>query len=159
MIKFLLLVCFIGSLAGCGPKHEVLVDDEVEQSDLSLVGFESIHKNIIVKKCLSCHNSAQSPHGINLSSYETIINSPVFPPLVYPGDPLGSSLFDSVLSGRMPPQSEPLSFFEKQAVFEWIRLGALSSEVGGDNDTGDSSEPVEPPDDPDPNCEPDEPCD
>jgi len=147
---------FIIASIGCGAGHEYIQDEKVEQAQVSTSDFDSIHQTIIASKCLNCHSGKGSPHGIDLSSYDSIVNSLVFPPLIVPGDPESSSLFLSIVDDGMPLRKEPLRFREKQAVFEWIKSGALEFDrvEGGEEEEG-LPNPNEPPTD----CEPDEPCD
>ena len=116
--------------------------------------FESINRKIFGPKCVSCHSGSDAPHGIDITTYEKIINGSVFPPLVVPGSPENSSLYNSVMNNSMPKDSQPLSTVEKLTLFNWIRGGALK--VPGDD--GDGKEPCEGEDCDEP-CDPDEPCD
>lgn len=111
--------------------------------------FQSIEANIIRPLCVQCHSGADAPHGIYLTSYEAIINSPVFPPLVIPGKPNESSLYKSVLSGKMPKENRRLNQYELKVIYDWILSGAYKVPPTDD----------EPPDDGDEPCEDDEPCD
>ncbi|MGH1468236.1 MAG: c-type cytochrome domain-containing protein [Bdellovibrionales bacterium] len=144
-------------MTGCSANHESLTDDKVEQSQAASSRFNSMYQTVIASKCLSCHDGEGSPHGIDLSSYNSIVNSTVFPPLITPGDPEASSLFLSVEDDGMPLKKEALNFREKLAMFEWIRLGALEfDDVEPETEEEDElPDPEEPPSE----CEPDEPCD
>jgi hypothetical protein len=101
--------------------------------------FASIYTNIINPMCVRCHSGSDAPHGIVLTSYEHILSSPVFPPLVVPGDPDRSSLYKSVVSGKMPKDMRRLSAFELEMLYTWIAKGA-----------GKEKTPEEPPDDGEP---------
>ncbi|HEX4925239.1 MAG TPA: c-type cytochrome domain-containing protein [Bdellovibrionales bacterium] len=88
--------------------------------------YESIRQNILLPKCIECHNrGAESPHGIDLTTYENVLDQTNFPPLVTPGVPEESSLYVSVApGGSMPKKGPRLTDSELQAVYDWIKNGA-----------------------------------
>ena len=136
--------------------------------------FKTLNKYVFVPKCLDCHATATTTnHRISIASYENIINSRAFPPLVVKNNPKKSSLYLAVSSGRMPKNGK-LSDYEVQMIYEWIRKGAPKTGNGGGGNGGDGnqsclegepgcddicSDPLEPQckmiDEP--TCEPDEP--
>lgn len=80
------------------------------------------------------------------------MNSPVFPPLVLPGNPEGSGLYTTVAGGRMPKDNPALSKMEIDAIYTWIKNGAKEFE--------DQPLPSPTPTPGEPGCEPGEPgCD
>lgn len=117
--------------------------------------FTFVEDEIIKKRCLNCHLTGNGTnHGIDLSSYQAITESEVFPPLVIPGKPEESSLYTSLKTGRMPKGSQKLSDREIEGVFKWIKAGAK-------NRDGTAPKPKEPGGEPTGgSCAPDEPgCD
>jgi len=120
--------------------------------------FQSVFTNIIQPKCVRCHSGSDAPHKIYLTSYEEIVGGTVFPPLIVPGKPNDSSLYKSVLSGKMPKNRPRLSDAELGVLYNWILDGALKEP--GDEPPCDDDEP---PDDDgngcDKPCDDDEPCD
>jgi hypothetical protein len=92
--------------------------------------YASLNENIFAPKCTSCHSGPTSPHSIDLSSYNSILNSPVFPPLIIPGDPEGSSLYQSCMSGKMPKNSPALPEGHMKAIYDWIKSGAREHDEG-----------------------------
>lgn len=90
--------------------------------------FESIRKNILVPKCLICHQSGGEADHIPLSTRADLIDSPL--EIVIPGNAEESMFLIVVQEGArkpMPPQESgmtPLSEKEKQIVEKWISEGA-----------------------------------
>ncbi|MCB0364655.1 MAG: hypothetical protein H6624_06510 [Bdellovibrionaceae bacterium] len=134
--------------------------------------FKSVSAVIFANKCVECHSGAKTPHGIDLSSYGVIKGNNSFPPLLVPGNPLASSLYRSIANDSMPKDRPPLSFQEKQAIYEWILQGGLEvpKKDGEPECEKEDCQPGEPPDEPGPlpgeppdeppnECEPGEPCD
>jgi Planctomycete cytochrome C len=110
----LLCVCGLAassfSAAGRPPKH----------------GYSGV-KPIIDAKCASCHNDAQHPENVNLSSYSKLMKSGEHGPIVVPGQPGKSKLLkyvDGEKQPRMPFKQAPLSKREIETIRDWIKSGA-----------------------------------
>ena len=75
--------------------------------------------------CLGCHNSSVSLGGLNLSTYENIINSGS----IVSGDALNSNLIDRITrfedDDLLMPPSNRLSQDDIDSIIEWIDNGAL----------------------------------
>ena len=144
-VSIVLLAFVLGS---CSFKQEKQGGDQPGVIGAELVAsYASIRQNILISnKCVSCHTGPDSPHRVDLASYESIMRSPVFPPLIVPGDPDSSSLYDSIKSGRMPKGMPRLSDRELQVVYEWIKAGAREEGVGPN--PSPSPEPADEIDDP-----------
>lgn len=89
--------------------------------------FKSIQKNILEKRCITCHSSTGSADHIPLTSYAEILNSPR--EIVIPGNVEESGIVISIKrtdDKRMPPPKkvDPLSEIEIQTIEKWILDGA-----------------------------------
>ena len=85
------------------------------------VSFELDVLPMLEETCWECHTGTSPPAGVDLSSYETILDSGV----VEPGRPESSPLYTMVRDGMMPPPGrEPLSDAEVQWIGDWIEAGA-----------------------------------
>jgi hypothetical protein len=119
-------------------------------SDLSIdATYSSMQAKVFTPKCVSCHSGSAAPHGIVLNSYASIVHNGMFPPLVVPGNPETSSLYQAVADGSMPKNQAPLSPKALAALYVWIKSGAPETE-GPINPT-----PTPSPTPPD--CQPNEP--
>jgi Planctomycete cytochrome C len=104
--------------------------------------FDFISQNIFKPKCMKCHSGPGSPGGMDLTSYDAIMNSGK----LVAKDPDSSKLYLTLKAGKMPP-SGPLSDQEIQMVFDWIKMGAPRTGGAPTN----SAPPIAPvPPDPDP---------
>ena len=91
-------------------------------TDSVTASYASINKNIIVPKCLGCHNSNNSAGGLSFSSYNATMNA------VQKGFPANSSLYTSTAIKRsMPRNGAALSSSETKAISDWITAGALNN--------------------------------
>ena len=80
---------------------------------------------IFDSNCFGCHNSAVSLGGLNLSTYENIINSGS----IVSGDALNSNLIDRITrfegDGLLMPPTNRLSQDDIDIIIEWINNGAF----------------------------------
>lgn len=84
--------------------------------------YQSIREQILKPSCFKCHSGLEAEMGIDLASYSDVINSNLG--LITPGEPLNSTLYLNVQSGRMPPEGPRLSDAEIKNIYDWIMLGA-----------------------------------
>lgn len=148
----LLSLLVLISLVNCSPEHIApnLRADRDRQLKAVTPDFKSIYTTVIQPLCVSCHSGSRTPHGIDLSSYDSIVNNNLFPPLVVRFNPDSSSLVQSLVSGRMPKDSPPLPKEAIDAIREWIFAGALEDDAADDGGGDGGAEPPdenEPPDD------------
>lgn len=90
--------------------------------------YESIHREIIVPRCLSCHEGERAFHHVRLSTYGELLDGELSSALVTPGEPEKSDLYLTIASGKMPKGDRALAAEEVQAVYDWIKRGAPESE-------------------------------
>lgn len=162
---FLFLISLLGVGCSYGKKDKQKPqqkpsagDPQKDEKSEVLEGFAFVEEKVIKPKCLSCHATAtKENHGISLASYEEILKSAAFPPLVTPGVPGESSLYLSIsrTNNPMPKGGEPLLKEDVQKVFDWIKSGAKNKDGSPPPTTGNNGEPGD--DEPGDDCEPDEP--
>lgn len=135
-------------LAGCEystPKQDLTNDERISPK------FSVVFNRVIAPKCISCHQGAKAPHGIDLSTYDKIVLSGLTPPLVVPGKPKESSLLTVMETGDMPPRGPALFAEEVLVVEKWIEAGALRDDgtgppppdFGGGGSTLEGGEPCD----------------
>ncbi len=106
------------------------VRTSVEVSRKVEPNFLSIRDNIIVPKCIKCHNTQGKASDVPFESYEDLISGVMYTTVIS-GQPDESSFYTSLLadaSKRMPPKSssiQPLSDEQILSVRIWIENGAL----------------------------------
>ena len=75
--------------------------------------------------CVKCHGPIKPKGKLNLSSPRSMARGGSSGPLVVPGNPEESALWEQVSSGEMPPQpEEPLSSSDQAKLRRWIEGGA-----------------------------------
>lgn len=90
------------------------------------LSFETIKKEIIVLKCLSCHTPDEQGEKVPLVTREQLLSSPL--KLIVPGKPKESLFYTITAPGAinmMPSYPvEPLSVKQRKLVKQWIMEGA-----------------------------------
>jgi hypothetical protein len=82
---------------------------------------------IFKKSCVPCHSGKKPAHGLDLSSYASIMKGDKSGRVVTPGKPTASRLA-TVLYGKpqpMPP-GDSLTAAQTAKIESWIRRGALN---------------------------------
>lgn len=87
------------------------------------VGYNEDIQPLFERTCASCHGGAVKLKGLQVTTYEAIMEGSENGPVIVPGDPEASTLWKMVGSGAMPLVGE-LSPEQKRLVFDWIRAGA-----------------------------------
>ena len=89
---------------------------------LAQVDYDSEIQPIFNSKCTQCHGNSA---GLNLSSYETLMNGGLSGDEVIPYDHASSELWIRVNSGQMPPGNDDLTDGQVNLIAQWIDEGAL----------------------------------
>ena len=96
--------------------------------DAGLVASPSLERDILPilrAHCLKCHGPIKPKGKLNLGSPRAMARGGANGPIVIPGRPDESALWDQVSSGEMPPKpEEPLSSIDKATIRRWIARGA-----------------------------------
>ena len=80
---------------------------------------------LLKARCLKCHSPLKSKGKLNLSSPRSLARGGSSGPVIVPGNPDESTLWDLVSNDEMPPKpEEPLSADEKSLLRRWIEQGA-----------------------------------
>lgn len=101
-------------------------DTSEEENNPNAINFQSIKKNIIDKKCLSCHMAGEQAGNVPFETREQLISSSLR--LIVPGKPEDSSLYTITAPGvmnMMPPYPvAPLTKTQRMMLEKWILQGA-----------------------------------
>ena len=86
--------------------------------------YQSLHDEIFVPKCMTCHSPGHSAKNVPLQPYSELMAQDG---VVVPGDSLKSSLYVLTNNGKMPRKSSgiaPLTADEEGTLKAWIDAGA-----------------------------------
>src|SRR5258708_8896056 len=86
-------------------------------------GLETEAREILQRRCLSCHGSKTKVAGLDLSGRESALRGGSKGPALQPGSVAGSLLLQRVLKGQMPPAA-PLPASESEVLRLRIAAGA-----------------------------------
>ncbi len=87
------------------------------------VSFEAQVAPILVNRCLECHSGSDPEGGLDLSQRTSALAGGSEGPVILPGDPEGSRLWQLIATDEMPPE-HPLPEAERERVRTWIAEGA-----------------------------------
>ncbi|MCX6101683.1 MAG: hypothetical protein NT000_00275 [Proteobacteria bacterium] len=117
MLNIIFSFILVGLLSNCNYRAEKSV--QVFKTGPT---FESIKEQIFKPNCWSCHSGPEAEMGIDLSNYSKLMSAGTG--VILPGNPLNSTLYLNVQSGRMPLGAPRLSDTEIKVISDWISEGA-----------------------------------
>lgn len=82
---------------------------------------------VFQKKCANCHGAGDSA-GLKVNNYDALMQGSKNGPVVTPGNPDQSKLFQMVATRKMPPSGQKLTAAELSSVRAWILAGAKNEE-------------------------------
>lgn len=95
----------------------------------SAVSFAEDVAPIFERSCIRCHGGIDEGErryegGLDLTTWEGVLQGSEFGTVVTPGDPDDSLLLEMIETGEMPDEGDPLSAEEIETVRSWIAEGA-----------------------------------
>jgi hypothetical protein len=112
-MKRIVLLCVLLVLQA--PSAQAVVDGKVD--------FDRTVAPLLGQRCLPCHSGANPKGDLDLGRRESALAGGKSGPVVEPGKPDKSLLWELVNGGKMPPK-KPLSDREKNVLRQWIASGA-----------------------------------
>ena len=119
-----LLMGFALWVCGCGTSDDG-TGGVVNGGTGSGVSFQSEVLPILTQRCAlsGCH-VAGGPRGIDLRSYESVLQGGQRGAIVVAGNAAGSEIVNQIATGDMPPGGPPLDDAQVQLITDWINDGA-----------------------------------
>ncbi len=96
--------------------------------------FETTVQPILQAKCSGCHGTKLRTKELNLTTQAGVLKGSESGPVVVPGKPDESRLYQYVKAGVMPKGGPHLSDQDVAAIRTWIEAGALSASVAGEQE-------------------------
>ncbi len=87
------------------------------------IGYQEDVQPIFERTCASCHSGVVQTKGLQVTAYDPLIAGSENGPVVVPGDPDASQLWEMIKTNTMPMVGE-LSELDKETVRLWIEAGA-----------------------------------
>lgn len=88
------------------------------------VSFKQQIAPIFQQHCVACHNVANPQGRYNMASYQALMAPGESGLAIIAGDAAGSPLYQYLIDGWMPYETDPLMETEIELVRQWIDLGA-----------------------------------
>jgi len=116
----LLAALLVGCGSGSGAAPAAGGSSGSTTGGASSVSFAKNVLPILNDRCSSCHGGPTPRAGVDLSSYDSVMNSQV----ITPSDAQNSRLVIAVESGLMPRSGDPLTADQIQTITNWVNAGA-----------------------------------
>jgi hypothetical protein len=87
------------------------------------VGYVEDIQPMFERSCSACHSAAARTMGLQTTAFRPLMEGSLNGPVVVPGDPEASKLWQMVGTGKMP-LTGALPLEQQQIVYEWIKEGA-----------------------------------
>jgi len=80
---------------------------------------------IFNSNCINCHSGSDAEEGLNLTSYNNVMNGSESGDVIIPYDHANSLLWQYITYGYMPPGNNDLENEQVDIIAQWINEGAL----------------------------------
>jgi hypothetical protein len=127
--RLAVIAALVGTLfiVGQGPSSSPAnhADDEQPAGKSKTPVFEAGIEPLVKAKCLRCHGDKARKADLDLGTRAGILKGSESGPVIVPGKPAESKLYEMVHEGKMPPgNKDKLSKAEVETIRRWIEAGA-----------------------------------
>jgi hypothetical protein len=102
--------------------------------------FERDVAPILRARCWNCHGDKKQKAGLDLRTRAALLQGGESGPALQPGSLKDSTLWEKIVSDKMPPGKEKLSATEKGLIKRWIESGARAAEAAVTKNALDTSD-------------------
>lgn len=88
------------------------------------VSYAKDVRPILENRCASCHMGEFVSEGLDMNTYESLLEGSENGPVIDPGDAKHSLLIEKVTEGKMPKRGPKLTPAQIQILTDWINAGA-----------------------------------
>jgi mono/diheme cytochrome c family protein len=88
------------------------------------VSYAKDVRPILESRCASCHMGEFVSEGLDMNTYESLMEGSQNGPVIDPGDAKHSLLIKKVTEGEMPKRGPKLTPAQIQILTDWINAGA-----------------------------------
>jgi len=101
----------------------------VPQSEIpkANVSFVNDVLPIFENNCNKCHGVEQIKEGLDLRTYEGLLEGSFNGSVITPGNAGDSFLVEQLLNGEMPKRGQKLTTEQIQTIIDWVNAGALNN--------------------------------
>jgi len=123
VILLMTALCLVGDAAETAIGQDAARPNAADAVESGMRSFDERIAPLFIRRCMECHSGADPQGGLNLSRQALVRQGGDSGPVLEPGRPEASLLWERVAADEMPPK-HPLSADEKQLLREWITAGA-----------------------------------
>lgn len=79
---------------------------------------------LLQSRCINCHGGQRTSEGLDMKTYESLMNGSQNGSVISPGDAANSSFVTLAAEGKMPKRGPKLTPAEVQLLTDWVNAGA-----------------------------------
>ena len=91
------------------------------------ISYANDVRPILENRCAQCHMGDFVSAGLNMNTYETLMQGSQDGPVLVPGNAKASLLIQKISKGEMPKRGPKLTPAQIQTLTDWINAGALNN--------------------------------
>ena len=91
------------------------------------ISYANDVRPILENRCAQCHMGNFVSAGLNMNTYETLMQGSQDGPVIVPGNAKASLLIQKISKGEMPKRGPKLTPAQIQTLTDWINAGALNN--------------------------------
>ncbi len=102
-------------------------EEGVTESAPAPVSFANDILPILENRCIECHGGRRTREGLDMKTYESLMQGSENGPVVIPGSAEESLLVELIVKGEMPDRGPKVTPAELKLIIDWINQGALNN--------------------------------
>jgi mono/diheme cytochrome c family protein len=91
------------------------------------VSFANDVMPIFNTTCVKCHGVEQIKEGLDLRTYDALMQGSFNGSVITPGNASDSFLVQQLVEGEMPKRGQKLSASQIQVIIDWVNAGAINN--------------------------------
>lgn len=91
------------------------------------VSFANDILPILENRCIECHGGRRTREGLDMKTYESLMQGSENGPVVIPGRADESLFVELIVKGEMPDRGPKVTAEELKLIIDWINQGALNN--------------------------------
>lgn len=91
------------------------------------VSFADDIMPILENRCIECHGGRRTREGLDMKTYESLLQGSENGPVVTPGNADESLFVELIAKGEMPDRGPKVTPQELKLIIDWVNQGALNN--------------------------------
>jgi hypothetical protein len=109
------------------PEAAAPTEEAVTEGAPSPVSFANDVMPILENRCIECHGGRRTREGLDVKTYESLMQGSQNGPVVIPGSADESLFVELIVKGEMPDRGPKVTPGELKLIMDWVNQGALNN--------------------------------